>query len=513
MPVVLSKNIRDPWEELREPLPRPAPAPAQARGGGGGGGLLGGLFGGGGDDLPRLGLLGGEEGDFRDMLRRLGPAIMMLDPQARDAGLMMAQMQAGRGELREKRRGRNETMAWLQSEGVGAGEAKYLASNPNALNSWYSAWKTGQTPDWQIHELYDDKGRKQKFMIDMRSGKMQPLGGAGAPKVSIQTIYDENGQEQKVLFNEDTNQVVSNLGGPKTDVISPEAEEQKIRIAAAGKPESTTTITTKGEGKQAEVLGEGFAKDQIAIQASGANAPAAIGSIKLMRSALADPSFDTGGAAPFLLKAKQWAASLGWNPEGLTNMEMFNALSKQGALAALGGHLGTGFSEGDRRFIEDLVAGTGYTKGGNLALLEIQEKQQQRAKDIAKEARKYAKAHDGFLDLGWNETLANWAEAHPLFSDEDAKRITTLASTPDRTTTKVPPPEATEDWLEMPGMPGIRYKRGTVPPALVQPVVPAQPQAQPPLPPPPILPEVTQTQPRVRAVAPPFVEPNPLRFR
>jgi hypothetical protein len=465
----------------------------------------------------RGGIFGGADEDdgFRSMLGKLGPVLMMLDPQSASAGSALLQLQGQRGEQRREQRAQNQTAQWLQSTGMGAGEASFLASNPAALNSWYSAWKAGDKPDWHIEEIYDAQGRKQKVMLDYKTGKYNTIGGSGAPNLKIESIFDDKtGQERKILMNADTGEIIKELGGVKSDLLSPEEEAQKIRIGEATRPSTTVNVETKAQTKGAETLSEGYAKDQLELQRAGSRAPSTLGSIQVMRAAVNDPDFVSGGGADFLLRAKQWAKTLGYDPAGLTSTETFSALSKQAALDAMGGSLGTGFSEGDRQFVVGQVAGTGYSRGGNLALLAIQEKAQRRIMQIAKLARSYAKQHDGQLDLGWYEEVANWAERNPAFSPQEIKDITRMAQTPD-------PPgtgggtgrvgtEPGSDWVDS-GMVGsdgrpIMVRRGSTPPAQVAPVTPPPPQIEP-APAPEIVPPVTQ--PRVRSIAP---QPNPLRF-
>jgi hypothetical protein len=81
-----------------------------------------------------------------------------------------------------QRRKQNATVQWLTGKGVGNQEAAYLARDPVALRAWYGEYQKGSKPDWQIGEIYNDKGQPVKAMIDKRTGKYNVIGGAKAPE-------------------------------------------------------------------------------------------------------------------------------------------------------------------------------------------------------------------------------------------------------------------------------------------------------------------------------------------
>ena len=430
------KAKKDPWDELREAAPAVAAAAAPApdpvtTGATGGGGLLSLLGGGGGGGGG--GMFGApDEGGFRDVLGNLGSMLMMMDPMSATAGTTMAQQREHRLERGEKKRGKNETAAWLQTQGVTPTEASFLASNPNALNSWYSEWKETGKPDWKIHELYNDKGDKQSYMIDMKTGNMSPIGGAAKdpPKLSIQTIYDENGNEQKALINEDTGETVTKIGGVKTGLLTPAELAQKKEIAGAGA--SSQKVEIKGEGKQSEKIGEGLAALQLDTQKSAIGGAKALGTLKLMESMVNSPDFESGGGAEgseFMLKLGQLGERLGFGDAGsLATTEQFNALSKQSVMDKLGGTLGAGVSTADVQYLNSTVPNLGNSKEGNLALIRIQQRTVEQQMGLAAEIRKYAKAHNGLLDVGVYDKIEQYNELHPIIRPEDKAYIDGLSA-------------------------------------------------------------------------------------
>lgn len=162
----------NPWAALSAPqMAAPAiapqataPAPDQAS-------PLASLFSGGG-------VLGG---DLRNRTRDLMAGLAMggtPNESLSKAGMMMAFRGKEREQEQKARAQQNQTAKWLQGKGVDAGTASYLVSDPTALRAWFGQYQAGQKPDWQITDIYDAQGRPQKAMVDKRSGKWNPLGGA-----------------------------------------------------------------------------------------------------------------------------------------------------------------------------------------------------------------------------------------------------------------------------------------------------------------------------------------------
>lgn len=315
-----------------------------------------------------------------EKLAELGPIIAMMDPMGRNNTMAAAMMQMQQGKKKDARdaANQNQTVAWLQSQGMGEQEAHYLAADRDALRSWYGEWKAGNKPDWAISEIYDQAGRPQKVMYDKRDPSRYNV-----------------------------------LGGSQSDTLSPEAEAQKVRIAQAGRAETNVSIgAEKGFDK---TVGEGYGKRFLDLQEQGSTAQRALNSLDVMGSSLSDPGFYSGAGGDSVLQLKRFGASLGMNPDGITSMEQFNAMSKQAALDSMGGSLGSGFSNADRDFVIDQVPNLGNTPEGNRKLVDIQRKLNERKRDIAGIARDYASRNDGRIDAGFDDYLAKWSEQNPLF--------------------------------------------------------------------------------------------------
>ena len=174
------------------------------------------------------------------------------------------------------------------------------------------------------------------------------------------------------------------------------------------------TVITQGGGKYGQTVGGGFGEAFMGIQNAALSAVQGMGTLDAMEQTLSDPNFYSGFGGEQVLALKQAAAAIGVNPEGVTSMETFNALSKKAALDSMGGSLGAGFSNADRGFVEQQVASLATTPEGNRQLIQLQRKLAERKIEIAQLANQYAQAKGG-IDAGFTDFLAEWSEANPLF--------------------------------------------------------------------------------------------------
>lgn len=174
------------------------------------------------------------------------------------------------------------------------------------------------------------------------------------------------------------------------------------------------TVISQGGGKYGQTVGGGFGEAFMQIQNSALSAVQGMGTLDAMEQTLADPGFYSGFGGEQVLALKQAAAAIGIDPEGVTSMETFNALSKKAALDSMGGSLGAGFSNADRGFVEQQVASLATTPEGNRQLIQLQRKLAERKIEIAQLANQYAQAKGG-IDAGFTDFLAQWSEANPLF--------------------------------------------------------------------------------------------------
>lgn len=140
-----------------------------------------------------------------------------------------------------------------------------------------------------------------------------------------------------------------------------------------------------------------------------------------MRDLLSNDKVYTGIGADQVQQLQRAAVAFGVaDPSSVKDTESFNALTKAAVLDKMGGSLGTGVSNADRDYIDGQVPSLQNTKEGNLQLIDITEKLAKRQIDIAKQMNEFKKAHDGRLTYEWDQTLADWAEANPLFPEAKA---------------------------------------------------------------------------------------------
>jgi hypothetical protein len=134
-----------------------------------------------------------------------------------------------------------------------------------------------------------------------------------------------------------------------------------------------------------------------------------------MESAMSDPNFYSGTGAELALAMKRVGASLGWaDADSVASMEQFNSRASAAALSVMGGSLGAGFSNADRDFVMTQVPNLGNTPEGNKAVISALKKVEQRKIDIAANAREYERKN-GQIDANFEEDLAKWSDANPLF--------------------------------------------------------------------------------------------------
>ncbi|HET8700869.1 MAG TPA: hypothetical protein VFL97_04290 [Nitrococcus sp.] len=174
-------------------------------------------------------------------------------------------------------------------------------------------------------------------------------------------------------------------------------------------------VSVNGERGFDKTVGEGYGKRFLDIQDAAQSAQRTLDGLDVMEQAMSDPNFYSGSGADYINGLKRLGASIGINPDSVSSAETFNAMAKQAALDSMGGSLGTGFSNADRDFVTDQVPSLSNTPEGNRKLIAIQRKLNLRKQQIAQQARLYASQHDGRIDSGFDDALAQWAEANPLF--------------------------------------------------------------------------------------------------
>ncbi len=204
------------------------------------------------------------------------------------------------------------------------------------------------------------------------------------------------------------------------------------------KPE--TNVTLSGEKAYEQTVGKGYGETMLDIQKQGRSAQNSITSLKLMEKAIETPGFYSGAASDAVTSARKVAVSLGvTDAASAAPNELFTKISNKLVLDLAGGSLGTGFSNADRDYLAASVPNLANTPEGNKQIIQIMKKVEGRRAEVAKFARDYAKFHNGRLDAGFDDALAQWTEQNKLFPEGEK---TVAAPMPKLGSVPIPPDRA-----------------------------------------------------------------------
>lgn len=94
--------------------------------------------------------------------------------------------------------------------------------------------------------------------------------------------------------------------------------------------------------------------------------------------------------------------------------EEFTSLVSKAGLEAMGGHLGTGFSDADREYVKDQFPRLSQTKEGRMEIINNMRALADRKIQVGQLAQQYF-AQNGSL-RGFDNALAKWSEQNPIFA-------------------------------------------------------------------------------------------------
>lgn len=178
-----------------------------------------------------------------------------------------------------------------------------------------------------------------------------------------------------------------------------------------------TNVNVNGTEKTFDqTVGKAYGEQFVGLQKDARDSSKTLGTINMMEKLIQTPGFYSGLGGERSLAVNRALVSLGIkDAKAATAQEAFAALSNQMVLDASGGSLGTGFSNADRDFIIGQSPNLANTPEGNRELLGMQRKIQERKQAIAKMARDYARENKGRIDAGFDDLVAQFAEANPMF--------------------------------------------------------------------------------------------------
>ena len=178
-----------------------------------------------------------------------------------------------------------------------------------------------------------------------------------------------------------------------------------------------TNVTVGGSEKAWERgIGELGVKTLEKIQNDAASAVDMLGQTQILTSLMNDPAFQSGALAEPKMAYKKIIEALGGDPANVGSQEAFQAVTAQLILDKMGGSLGAGFSEGDRKFVERMAPALSTSKIGNQLIIQMNNAIANRKIQINDFANAYI-AENGMLDQNFNAALSKWAKENPIFVD------------------------------------------------------------------------------------------------
>jgi hypothetical protein len=295
--------------------------------------------------------------------------------------------------------GRNDTIQWLVGKGYDEGTARAISGNKQVVQSILLDHMKGADP---MRALEAEKIGLE--IADMRN----PAPSFSDQIAAARLEFDRS--------NADMTTDIREYQQAKKEGYQGELRDWILETSRAGAASITNDIS--GEKGYDKTVGEGYGNRFLEIQTEAQTAQRALNSFDVMDQMMADPGFYSGAGGETVATLKRFGSALGMDPDGISSIETFNAMSKQAALDTMGGSLGTGFSNADRSFVVEQVPHLGNTPEGNRTLIGIQRKLAKRKQEIAGLSREYAEQNGGRIDAGFDDYLAKWAEQNPLFPQQ-----------------------------------------------------------------------------------------------
>lgn len=202
--------------------------------------------------------------------------------------------------------------------------------------------------------------------------------------------------------------------------MKPQIERATAIAGAEGKAQGEASVagmtantesTIRSAGKNADAAGEQFAQ----LRTSAKMAQAENSRLQFLRSALGKSYTGTGANA--VLGAKKFAASMGFQVEGLGDGEAAKALTNQLALSLRNPAGGEGMpgamSDADREFLMSSIPSLQNSPQGWRAMIDMKVALNASAIKQAKEAERLRMSGVPIQDIPMR--LQEWAEANPTF--------------------------------------------------------------------------------------------------
>jgi len=280
--------------------------------------------------------------------------------------LIMKEMRGGeairaRGEQRVKRGQMNKTIEWMKNNGYGE-IAAMVEQNPSIASNVMSA---------------------------ILSKKLAP-----------QTV-DKTAAVQNYEF-----------------LISQGMPKEQAMQQAFGKGGTNISLGA-GETAWEKGIGEAGVKTYEKIQQEASSAQDMMSNAVYLENLMRDPNFSSGALAEPAMQYKKIIEALGGEAANVGSLEAFQSVTSQMILDKMGGSLGAGFSEGDRKFVERMAPQLSTSQAGNKMIIQMNKLVAQRKMQIADFADKYIQEF-GRIDEKFMGALREWSKQNPLFDAGNA---------------------------------------------------------------------------------------------
>jgi hypothetical protein len=276
-----------------------------------------------------------------------------------------------------------------------------LDTPPEQRNEVYKAsLKVAQNYGLDVSQLpedyTEDAERYLQGIVNVASGAGQreaykPLSREGKIQQDYRAGLISREQRDKALIGRPTTEIKMGVG---------ETEEQK----AWGKKRIEAHYKRKGEARQAE---------------------GQLMTLNELENLISSPETYVGAGAGAIKDIKRIAGFFGFEPKGTTNAEVIESLSNQMALKMRNPESGFGMpgsiSDRDVKFLKATVPGLTKTKEGNLELIRILRKLQERKIEISDLESQYLEQNDTLK--GFEKVRREFVKDNPMFGEQETATI------------------------------------------------------------------------------------------
>lgn len=238
----------------------------------------------------------------------------------------------------------------------------------------------------------------------------------GQPPLAEYLVNPQKGPE----LSGDAANLAIILGRPPTlqDLMEYRSRGANSVTVNTGNPEAMADLAKK---KAFEERGKASVEIESKYRDSAQASRKTMNTLNALESSLNEID-DTGMFTPTKMNIARFARSFGVNIDPqLEEKQQADAFLKEISLQfrnpASGAGMPGAMSDQDRAFLEKISGTLSLEKGSMLRLIQIRRKLAQRNIDEAKQVAKYVK-DNGYLDSGFDDYMAQWAEANPIFKDE-----------------------------------------------------------------------------------------------